>query len=199
MIAEIIIISAVLAVAVLLFPITIQANSSRSDGKIDGIFSLSWIILNARFVLKDRRMEILVLGKRIVRLSSEKKKPQPEKPGKIPPAGEILNAARPVLRLLKDIFHSFRIKYFNLHITFGLNDPAYTGILTGFLYAASSSFRTGRNIKWNTDFKRQVLEWNLDVKAAVTPIRLLPPLARFFTDRKILRSTKMIFRAAIFL
>jgi hypothetical protein len=197
MIAEIIImIIAVSAVVMLLSPITIHVNSSRRSGMIDGILSLSWIILNASFVLKDRRTEILVLGKRVMRLSPEKKKPQPKpkQSRKIPPASDVLNAVRPMLRFLKDLFHSFSIKYLNLNFTFGLGDPAYTGILTGFLYALNGSFPTGGNIRWNADFTRQVLEWDLNVKAAVTPVMLLPPFVRFFMDRK----TREIFRASIF-
>ena len=101
----------------------------------------------------------------------------------------------PMLRLFKDLVSAFRLKYFDLDMTFGLRDPAYTGILTGFLHAVAGSLQIGRNIRWTADFTEPVLEWNLKAKAALTPVQILPPVARFIASRQVLRSVGMMFRA----
>ncbi|VVB96362.1 Uncharacterised protein [uncultured archaeon] len=199
MIAVIIVIPVVMAAAIaviLLFPVTIFINSARSCGKIGGIFDISWAILRIRYLIEESQMEILISGKRIFRISQKNKlrnNGDQKKPLKKPHIRDIFNLSGPILRLFKDIVYTFRLKYFDLDVTFGLGDPAYTGIFTGFLHAIRGSLRTGNNIRWTADFTRPELEWNLKAKASVMPIRLLPPLTKFITDRHVLRTMKSIY------
>jgi hypothetical protein len=203
MITEILVIIVAIALIMLLSPVTIYASSTRSGGKIDGDFSISWIIFMFRYAIKDRQMEVLAFGRRIIRTSHKRKPPKPEKPKKpgktkalrkMPLIGDIFNLGRPTLQLFKDLIYAFRLKYLDLDITYGLDDPAYTGILTGFMYAVSGFSLAGRNIRFASDFTRQVLDWNLQVKVSVIPIRIIPPLAGFVTNRNVLRSGLRIIR-----
>ncbi len=200
MIVLIITVLAVSVLAVLLFPVTLSFNSVRSGGKTEGSFSMGWIIFLFRYTLKEKRLDIHIFGRQIFRrISPEKKPKEPErkrerkKSRKMPPVRDFLNMTGPVLRLFKDLVRAFRIKYFDIDITFGMEDPAYTGIMTGFLHAAGLS-RIGHNIRWRADFTGPALDWNLKAEAAVTPIRMLPPVARFITSRQVLRAMKGIIR-----
>ena len=203
MIVQILAVIVAIALVMLLSPVTIYANSTRLGGQIDGSFSISWIIFMFRYAIKERKMEVLAFGTRIVRTSYKKKPPKPEKPkkqGRIRGLQrmlfikDIFNLGRPILHLFKNFLFAFRLKYLDIDTTYGMEDPAYTGILTGFLYAASGFSQTGNNLRFESDFTRQVLDWNLRVKASVIPIRLIPPLAGFITNRDVLISGLRIIR-----
>ena len=201
MIGAIIIIFSVIAVAMLLSPVNISVNSARAGGKIDGFLSMGWIMFLFRYTLKDKKTEILVLGRRVGGLTHKEKTPEPkeiEKSKKVkksrPHLEDIFYLSRPLLRLFKDLIYSFRIKYLNIDITFGLEDPAYTGIITGFLHSILFSLRAPYTINWNADFTRPVMEWDMKAEAAITPIQILQHLAKFITNWQVLRSGLRIIR-----
>lgn len=190
MIAAIIAITAVLVLSGLLFPVTIYLNSARSGGKIDGIFVISWMIILYRYALKERKTEILVFGRRV---ASRKRKPEEKKkPIKIKKSmlsiGDIFDLGRPMLKFSGELVTAFKLKYLDIDIKYGLDDPAYTGILAGFLYAACGSLRIGNNIKIEPDFSGQMLDWNMKANVSIRPIQIIPPIARFVTDRQVLRA-----------
>jgi len=201
MIGVIIIILSFIAVVMLLSPVTISVNSARSGGKINGFLSLGWIMFLFRYRLKDQQTEILVLGRRVVGLTHNEKPPDKEieksvevkKSGKMPHLEDILYLSRPILRLCKDLIYSFRIKYLDIDLTFGFKDPASTGILTGFLHSIPF-LRASHTIRWTPDFTREVMEWDLRAKAAITPLQILVNIIRFITNRKVLRSGLRIIR-----
>ncbi len=192
MIALILAVLAVLALIILLSPVTISFNSVRSGGTIDGRLGVSWIIFLFSYALKEKQLEIQILGKRL--LSHISKKPQePEhkierkKSGKMPPVRDLLNMTGPLLRLFGDMIRAIKLKYFDIDITFGLGDPEYTGILNGLMHAVGGSFRKGQNIRFAPDFTGTVLDWNLRAKASVTPIMIIMPFIKFVTNGKVLR------------
>ncbi len=164
-----------LAFAILLFPVNITFNSVRSEGTIDGSLGISWIIFLFIYSMKEKELKINILGRCISHHISPEKKRQVKKykreikrsrkmtVGKMPHR-DLLNMTRSLLRLFKDFIYAFRIKYLDIDATFGLNDPAYTGIITGFLHAIGLS-RTEYNIRWRTDFTRQTFDW--DIKGQV--------------------------------
>jgi len=127
MISEIIIILAAIALVLLLSPITISINSYRIGGKIYGFFSLRWIIFLFRYAFKEKQTEILVFGEKISSIAISRKPDirQIEKSGeikksrKIPQIEDIFYLSRHILRLLKDLIYSFRLKYLDINITFG--------------------------------------------------------------------------------
>jgi hypothetical protein len=188
---------AMLVFVILLFPVNISFNSVRSEGTIDGSLGVSWIIFLFIYSLKEKELKIHIFGRSISRKISPEKRPhvqEPERerkesgkmpPGKMPPR-DFLNMTGPLLRLFKDFIYAFRIKYLDIEVTFGLNDPAHTGIITGFLHAIGLS-RTGHNIRWRADFTGQTFDWDVNGKTALIPVRLIPPVARFIVNRQVLR------------
>ena len=198
MIAIIVASFAVLMLIILLFPVSISFNSVRTEGTIDGSVGISWIIFLFIFSLKEKELKIHILGRSVFRHISPEKKLQAQesereikKSWKMPPIRDFPNMTLPLLRLFKDFIYAFRIKYIDIEITFGLNDPAYTGIVTGFLHAIGLS-RTEHNILWRADFTRQIFDWNVKGKTALIPVRLLLPVARFVTNLQVLRCWRLI-------
>jgi len=196
MIGVLIIILAFFALGILLSPVKISVNSVRAREELDGFFSFGWIMFLVRYTFKDKRAEILVFGRRVVRFPKKEKSPdfkefktrQIKKSMKRPHLGDILSLSRPLVRLFKDLMYSFRLRYLDIEFIVGLKDPAYTGIMTGFLHSIIGIMHTGHMIRWSVDFTKPVLEWNLKAEAAITPIRIVLPVARFITDRQFLRT-----------
>lgn len=197
MIGTLLIIFAFFSLVILLSPVKISVKSSRVREEIDGFFSFSWIIFLLRYTFKDKEAEILVFGKRVFRLPNKekslefkelKKSGQIKKSKKMQHLGDFFSLSRPMVRLFKDLIYSFRLRYLDIDIIFGLKDPAYTGIIAGFLHSITGIIHKGQTIRWSADFTKQVLEWNLKAEAAITPIQIVLPLARFLTNRQVLRS-----------
>ena len=195
MIGVIIIIFVFLALVMLLSPVTISVNSTRAGGKIYGFFSMGWIIFLFRYELKDRQTDILVFGKNVVRLPNKEKPPMHMEKEKhrgikkpMPHPEEILDISGPMLRLIKELIYAFRLKYLDIDITFGLSDPAHTGIITGILHSIFGCLRAGKNIKWTVDFTKPILEWDMKAQVAITPISILLPIVRFITKRQVFRA-----------
>lgn len=179
-IAGIIVAIVISVLTMLLIPLTIRLDSVKSEGKIKGSLGISWLVLQVRYTLKDKQAELFIFSRRIAILS----KPEEKKPNAkgVPPAKNSLNLSLPLLRLLKALAAAFRLKYLDIDITYGLNDPAYTGMLTGFLHAAGGSFR--RSVRFAPDFTRPVLDWNIRAKATIKPIQIVLPVARFVASRR---------------
>ncbi|MCX9083292.1 MAG: DUF2953 domain-containing protein [Candidatus Methanoperedens sp.] len=208
MIGSVIIILAFLSLVVLLSPVKICVNSAREREEIDGFFSLGWIIFLLRYTFKNEGAEILVLGRRIVRLPKKEKSPgfnekikesrprnkSDRMPQKMPHSGQILSLSRPTVGLFKDILYSFKLKNLNVNIRFGLEDPADTGIMFGFLHSIIGIIRKSHNIRWSVDFTKPVLEWDLKAEIAITPIQIVLPVTRFITNKQVLRSGLRIIR-----
>ncbi len=165
---------AVLIAVLAVLPVKISVYSVRSKGIMHGNLHVSWLVFMVRY--EDMQIEFIVLGKRVVSRHIEER---PRMPGPEMSTETIFNMAGAIFRLFKDLFHAFRLRYLDADITFGFSNPAYTGILTGFMHALLDPLQTGSNIRWAADFTKPVLEWELKVKASSTPIQLLPPLARF--------------------
>jgi len=201
MISEIIIILAVIALVLLLSPITISINSTRTGGRIYGFFSLRWIIFLFRYAFKEKQTEILVFGRRVAQSRYQEKpeikhiRGEIKKSRKIPQIRDIFYLSRHILRLLKDLIYSLRLKYLDINITFGSEDPAHTGIMTGFLHSILGSFNSRHNIKWDVDFTRPVLEWDMKAEIAVMPIKIVSSLIKFLADGKVLMSGFRIIRS----
>jgi hypothetical protein len=189
MIGALIIILAFFALVILLSPVKISVNSVRAREELDGCFSFGWIMFLLRYTFKDKKTEILVFGRRVVRFPNKEKSPEfKELTKKMPHLGNILSLSRPMIRLFKDLIYSFRLKYLDIDIIFGLEDPAYTGIMAGFLHSIIGIMNKGHTIRWSADFTKPVLEWDMKAEVAITPIQIVLPVARFITDRQVLRS-----------
>src|SRR5574341_1603432 len=194
MIGVIIIILAFLALVMLLSPVTISVKSTRAGGQIDGFFIMGWIIFQFRYSLREKQTEILVFGRKVARLPHKGKPPMPletEKHGGIkkpmPHLENIIFISGPMLRFIKELIYSFRLKYLDIDITFGLKDPAHTGIIAGILHSIFGYLQAGKNISWTIDFTKSILEWDMKAKVAITPISILPSIVRLITNRQFLK------------
>jgi hypothetical protein len=203
MIGTLIIIFAFFLLVILLSPVKISVNSARVREEIDGYFSFGWIMFLLRYTFKDKEAQILVFGRRVVRLPNKEKspefkeikKPWPIKRSKKTPHFEdIISLSRPMVRLFKDLIYSFRLKYLDIDIIFGLDDPANTGIMAGFLHSIIGILHKGHTIRWSVDFTKPVLEWDIKAEAAITPIEIVLSVARFITNGQVLRSGLRIIR-----
>ncbi len=195
MIGVIIIILVFLALVMLLSPVTISVNSTRAGGQIDGFFSMGWIIFMFRYSLRDKQTDILVFGRKVARLPHKEKPPLPVEAEKhrgikkpMSHLEDILSLSGPMLRLIKELVYSFRLKYLDIDITFGLKDPAHTGIIAGILHSIFGYLQAGKNISWTIDFTKPILEWDMKAKVAITPISILPSIVRFITNRQVLKA-----------
>ena len=185
----------VILLVVLLSPLTAAAEIAGSGGKIRGSFSIIWLMFHIRYVLESQRMEILILRHRIASLKHKDKPDGHEKPGKTRlHMMQIKNMIAPLFRLTRDIIAAFRLKYLDIDITYGLKNPAYTGIFTGFLYAVRGLAQTGQNIRFSPDYARQVLDWNMKARISTTPVQIVLPMARFVTNIQVLKSASMMIR-----
>jgi len=185
----------VILLVVLLSPLTAAAEIAGSGGKIRGSFSIIWLMFHIRYVLESQRMEILILRHRIASLKHKDKPDGHEKPGKTRlHMMQIKNMIAPLFRLVRDFIAAFRLKYLDIDITYGLKNPAYTGIFTGFLYAVRGLAQTGQNIRFSPDYARQVLDWNMKAKISTTPVQIVLPMARFVTNIQVLKSASMMIR-----
>lgn len=157
-VAVVLAIIAALVLAALLFPVTIYIHSQRVGGKTDGSLSIKWVLFLFRYLLRDRLIEIFILGKCIARIPGKKRTPTREKPEKqgdkkkkktrrpMPPIGAILDLRRPALRLLRDLIRTFRLRY-HIDVTFGSDEPACTGMLTGLMHSVRGSRIISDNIR----------------------------------------------------
>jgi len=181
------------ALVILLSPVKISVNSVRAGEELDGCFSFGWIMFLLKYTFKDKKAEILVFGRRVVRFPNKEKSPEfkeltksrpIKKAKKMPHPGHLFSLSRPMIRLFKDLIYSFRLKYLDIDIIFGLEDPAYTGIMAGFLHSIIGIMNKGHTIRWSADFTKPVLEWDMKAEVAITPIQIVLPVARFITDRQ---------------
>jgi len=199
-------------IVVLLFPVTIRARSSGSEGIIDGSLSISWLILAIQYELKDsiswlilaiqyelkdKQTDILILGRTLIHRQYKEKPPETKdikksvKSRSIPQVKNFTPLIGPLMRLIRDLLSIFKFRHFELDTVYGLEDPAYTGMLTGYLHALSGQ----HNISFRPDFTQPVLDWDLDLATAFTPIAIVPPITRFATNPRVLRSGWRIIRS----
>lgn len=184
-------------IVILLFPVTIRTRSSGSEGTINGNLSISWLILAVQYELKNKQTDILILGRTLIHWKYHEKTPETKdiensvKSRSIPPVQDFTPLIRPLMRLIWDLLSMFKFKHFELDTVYGLEDAACTGILTGYLHALAYQY----HISFTPDFTQPVLDWDLDLATAFTPIMVLPPITRFATNPRVLRSGWRIIRS----
>ncbi|HIH44214.1 MAG TPA: DUF2953 domain-containing protein [Candidatus Methanoperedenaceae archaeon] len=188
----------VILLLLLLLPVTMQVDSARSEGKVRVSFSVAWLAFLLRYSMTERRSSLYFLNLRLAAFSHGKKKEKKEmkeKKGKketakskrMPQFRRMLGIVRPALRLVKDILRAFRIKYLDADLDYGLGDPAYTGMLTGFLHAMRGALRVRDNLRFTPDFAGWKLDWDIRAAVSVRMIRIVVALARFILNPKVIR------------
>ncbi|MBE0522839.1 MAG: DUF2953 domain-containing protein [Methanosarcinales archaeon] len=203
-----------IVLGLLLFPVIVHVESNRFRGTIDGRISIKWLIIKLRHSLKDEKTDILLFSHRMISFqhkqkptitkdtaklqdteeSADTKEPPESKKTRKIPLIKSHNVIKPLLRFFRELLTTIRFRHLSIDTTYGMEDPGLTGILTGYLHAVKGSSQMGQNFQFTPDFTRSILDWDMSASAAITPVRIFPPIVRFVTNRQVLRSGWEIIR-----
>jgi len=101
---------------------------------------------------------------------------------------------RPGITFFRGIIRTFKFKYIMIDTTYGMNDPAHTGIITGFIHTLLGPFLTRTNIRFNPVFTGRVLDWDIKTHASFTPVHIITSILGFATNWQVIRSVWGIIR-----
>jgi len=93
----------------------------------------------------------------------------------------------PVTALTRRVVQRIDFREFSCRATFGLDDPADTGMLSGFLYAAFASLNRypAISIRLHPVFHEQACTYRVRGSLSVTVGRMIIPAIRFLCDRAV--------------
>ena len=94
---------------------------------------------------------------------------------------------RPVATLARRVVRRIDFKALSCRVTFGLNDPADTGMLSGFLYAVSAPLTRfpAVSIRLHPVFHEPAFAYRVRGSLKVTVGRMIIPAIRFLCDRAV--------------
>ena len=94
---------------------------------------------------------------------------------------------RPVTALTRKVVQRIDFRELSCRVTFGLNDPAETGILSGFLYAAFAPLTRSPavSVRLHPLFHEQAFAYRVRGSLKVTVGRMIIPVITFLCDRAI--------------
>ena len=94
---------------------------------------------------------------------------------------------RPAIMLVKRMVRSIRIRELSCNATFGLSDPADTGMLAGFLYAASALIARSNvvSVRFDPVFWDQTFGYRARGSIGITIGRLILPIIIFGCERPV--------------
>ena len=94
---------------------------------------------------------------------------------------------RPAITLVRRMVRSIRIRELSCNASFGLSDPADTGMLAGFLYAASAPISRSPAVSIRLDpvFQDQTFGYRVRGSIGITIWRLILPIIIFGCERPV--------------
>ena len=92
-----------------------------------------------------------------------------------------------VLLLLKGILSCIHLKKFELQLKLGLDNPADTGFLFGYIYAVRGLLPAKSGIAINPEFSEAVIEGHSRGIVTLTPICFVRPVSKFVFSKVSLR------------
>ncbi|AKB45368.1 hypothetical protein MSVAZ_3099 [Methanosarcina vacuolata Z-761] len=104
---------------------------------------------------------------------------------------------KPLFRLFSDLLNGIKIKRLESNVTFGLSDPADTGMLCGLLHSiAGLAYSRCRhcNFSINPVFMNPMMDFRGDVEIRVRVYSLIFPMLKFMFNRKTLSFTYSIIK-----
>lgn len=157
---------------------------------------------------KEKRIEIDENKEKwnIIAKIRGKKKPETEKaPESEMPLREKLHWSleafrslrRPLFRLFSDLLNGIKIKRLESYVTFGLSDPADTGMLCGFIHAIAGLAYSRCNhcsFSINPVFMNPMMDFRGDMEIRVRIYSLIFPMLKFMFNRKTLSFTYLIIK-----
>lgn len=156
---------------------------------------LSWLFISRTIdtdAAPERKPREYVEKRKEVAKQKEVKKRKGEKLEKemdISRAFELVRTLhRPAILLVRRMVRSIRIRELSCNATFGLSDPADTGMLTGFLYAASAPIARSPAVSIRLDpvFWDQTFGYRARGSIGITIGRLILPVIVFVCERSVL-------------
>ena len=107
---------------------------------------------------------------------------------------------KPMLRLFFDLFKGIKIKRLDSYMAFGLDDPADTGILCGFIHSiAGLVYNRCRHCSFsiNPVFMNPIMDFRGSIEIRVRIYSLIFPMLRFMLNRKTLSFTYLIIKEKV--
>ncbi len=94
---------------------------------------------------------------------------------------------RPAITLAQEVVRRIRIRELSCSVTFGLDDPADTGMLTGFLHAISSTLEhfSTASIRLYPVFHERAFAYHVKGSLDVVVGRLIIPAIRFLCSKPV--------------
>jgi hypothetical protein len=103
----------------------------------------------------------------------------------------------PLFRLFSDLLNGIKVKRLKSDITFGLSDPADTGMLCGFIHViAGLTYSRYKNCSFfiNPVFTNPIVDFRGDIDIRVRIYSLILPMLKFMFNRKTLSFTYSIIK-----
>jgi len=149
---------------------------------------LSWLFLSRTIdtdtVPERKPREEVKMQKKVEKRKEEKAKKEMD----ISRAFELVRTLhRPAITLVRRMVRSIRIRELSCNATFGLSDPADTGMLTGFLYAATAPIARSPVVSVRLDpvFWDQTFGYRAGGSIGITIGRLILPVIIFGCERSV--------------
>lgn len=104
---------------------------------------------------------------------------------------------KPLFRLFSDLLNGIKIKRLESYVTFGLSDPADTGMLCGFIHAvAGLAYSRCRHCSFsiNPVFMNPMMDFRGNMEIRVRIYSLIFPMLKFMFNRKTLSFTYSIIK-----
>lgn len=104
---------------------------------------------------------------------------------------------KPLFRLFSDLLNGIKIKRLESNVTFGLSDPADTGMLCGLLHSvAGLAYSRCRHCSFsiNPVFMNPMMDFRGDIEIRVRVYSLIFPMLKFMFNRKTLSFTYSIIK-----
>lgn len=107
---------------------------------------------------------------------------------------------KPMLRLFSDLLKGIKIKRLDSYMAFGLDDPADTGILCGFIHSiAGLIYSRCRRCSFsiNPVFMNPMMDFRGNIEIRVRIYSLIFPMLKFMLNRKTLSFTYLIIKEKV--
>ncbi len=140
---------------------------------------------------KEGKKEKEGLGKKDAKKDAKKKEKKKEKTGDEMNIDHLFDLIRtlhrPVVALVRKVVRGVVIKELSCRAAFGLDDPAETGMLAGFLYAASAPLTRipAVSIRLDPVFWERTFVYRAVGSVRITVGRMVVPVVVFLCDRSV--------------
>jgi hypothetical protein len=159
----------------------------------------------------EKRTEITEIKEKrglIARIRGKKKPETEEAPEAGMTAGEMLHwgleafrsLRKPLFHLFSDLLNGIKIKRLESYMTFGLSDPADTGMLCGFIHSvAGLAYSRCRHCSFsiNPVFMNPMMDFRGDMEIRIRIYSLIFPMLKFMFNGKTLSFTYSIIKEKV--